>query len=156
MNISEKKLEILCIGDIPRIISEEHPIKFRCYLDNWDIDRMAQDYKVKINEIIKLLSDEGAIDILYEDYVEYKGSLTDFVRDSDEEWLGIMLLETAEYIYVDSIIRDSAPDMLSDCFMILQNLTCPESSHKLNNTVLSDNTSDDIQIANFFSFSPIS
>lgn len=156
MNISEKTLERLCIDDIPRIISEEHPIKFCCYIDDWEIDRMAQDYKSKVDEIVKFLCDEDAIDVLYEDYEEYGGSLTDFVRrDYDEEWLGFMIIETAEYIYVDSIIRDSSSDMLSECFMVFQELACSEPCHKLNNTVLSDNTPD-IQIANFLSFSPIS
>ena len=68
MNTLEKTLNLLCITDIPTIISEEHPIKLRCYLDDWDIDRMAEDYKDKIDEIIEFLCNEGAIDVLYEDY----------------------------------------------------------------------------------------
>lgn len=150
MNILEKKIDYINFDVVPSLIKSG--ATFRCYIVNYNLSDMASDYP--LDKIVKWIDEKSFGDLDYKDFKEYieergKDHGVNAFFAQDDTFLGFLVIETEDAIFVYPLWNTEISDTIWDCFQVFDNLaknkvTGPKESKSISS------------INNFFKFMPLS
>lgn len=154
MNTSEKKINYINFDVVPNLVRSG--ATFCCYIVNYNLSDMATDYP--LDKIVRFIDEKSYGDIDYEDYQEY---IKDHGRNhgvnaffsQDETFLGFLIIETEDTIFVDPLWNTEISDTIWDLFQVLSYLADNKNKAKVNAPKELDSISS---INTFFRFIPLS
>ena len=150
MNTSEKKIDYINFDVVPELVNSG--ALFCCYIINYNLSDMITDYP--LDKIVEFIDKKSFGDIDYEDYLEY---VKDHGRDhgvnaffaQDDTFLGFLVIETDDTIFIDPMWTTEISDTIWDCFQAFGKMS---SSKKCSQQKAIKIPISKSPISNFFKF----
>lgn len=156
MNILEKKIDYINFDVVPSLIKSG--ATFCCYIVNYNLSDIATDYP--LDKIVKYVDEKSYGDIdseYYKEYIRIHGrdhGVNEFFAKYDG-FLGFLIIETWDTIFVNAMWNTEATDVIWDCFQVFSNLALANNKNKPKISAPEESNSIS-SINTFFRFMPLS